>query len=84
MIQIVLYRSLSLVIACSDGMQWERGDTSHGWRDKSADVRRAHVVGWTELSRPCTRCPAGASHGNANEIRVYAAVAPCETLVLPL
>jgi hypothetical protein len=31
MIQIVLHRNLSLVIACSDGMQWERGDTSHGW-----------------------------------------------------
>ena len=35
MIQIVLHRSLSLVIACSDGMQWERGDTSHGWQDKA-------------------------------------------------
>jgi hypothetical protein len=28
MILIVLHRNLSLVIACSDGMQWERGDTS--------------------------------------------------------
>jgi hypothetical protein len=84
MIQIVLHRSLSLVLACSDVMQWERGDTSHGWQDKSADVRRAHVVGWTELSRPCTSCPAGASHRNTNEIRACDAVAPCETLVLPL
>jgi hypothetical protein len=24
-----------LVIACSDGMKWERGDTSHGWQDKA-------------------------------------------------
>jgi hypothetical protein len=48
MIQIVLHRSLSLVIACSDGMQWERGDTSHGWQDKSPDVRPGHVVGWIE------------------------------------
>jgi hypothetical protein len=47
MIQIVLHRRLSLVIACSDGMQWERGDTSHGWQGKSADVPRAHVVGWS-------------------------------------
>jgi hypothetical protein len=28
MIQIVLHRNLSLVIGCSDGMQWVRGDTS--------------------------------------------------------
>jgi hypothetical protein len=84
MIQTVLHRNSSLVIAWSDGMQWRRGDTSHGWQDKSADVRRAHVVGWTELSQPCTSCPAGASHRNTNEIRACDAVAPCETLVLPL
>lgn len=48
MIQIVLHRSLSWVIACSDGMLREWGDTSHGWQGKSADVRRAHVVGWIE------------------------------------
>ena len=46
MIQIVLHQSL--VIACSDGMQWERGDTSHGWQDKSPDVRLGHVVGRIE------------------------------------
>jgi hypothetical protein len=46
MIQIVPHRNLSLVIACSDGMRWVRGDTSHGWQDKSADGCRAHVVGW--------------------------------------
>ena len=51
MIQIVLHRSLSLVIACSDGMRWDWGDTSHGWQGKSADVRRAHVVGWIEHFR---------------------------------
>ena len=48
MIQIVLHRNLSLVIACSDGMQWVRGDTSHGWQDKSPDLRPGHVVGWIE------------------------------------
>jgi hypothetical protein len=48
MIQIVLHRSLLLVIACSDGVQWERGDTSHGWQDKSPDIRPGHVVGWIE------------------------------------
>ena len=35
MIQILLHRNLSLVIACSDGMRWVRGDTSHGWLFKS-------------------------------------------------
>jgi hypothetical protein len=48
MIQIVLHRNLSLVIACSDGMPWVQGDTSHGWQDKSPDVRLGHVVGWIE------------------------------------
>ena len=48
MIQIVLHRNLSLVIACSDGMRWVRGDTSHGWQDKSPDLRLGHVVGWIE------------------------------------
>jgi hypothetical protein len=31
MIQLVLHHTLSLVIACSDRMQWVRGDTNHGW-----------------------------------------------------
>jgi hypothetical protein len=48
MIPIVLHRNSSLVIACSDGMQWERGDTSHGWQDKSPDIHLGHVVGWIE------------------------------------
>jgi len=46
MIQIVPHCSLSWIFACSDVRQWEQGDTSHGWQGKSADVRRAHVVGW--------------------------------------
>ncbi len=83
MIRIVLHRSLSLVIACSDGMQWERGDTSHGWQDKSADVRRAHVVGWVGDLRCCINSPASASDVNTNEIRACDAIAPRETLVLP-
>jgi hypothetical protein len=49
MIQIMLHRSLSLVIACFDGMEWERGETSHGWQDKSPDLRLGHVVGWIEI-----------------------------------
>ena len=83
MTQSAFHRILSWIIACSDVRQWGQGDTSRGLRDKSADVRRAHVVGWTELSRRCTNCPAGASRGNTNEIRARAAIAPSETLVLP-
>jgi hypothetical protein len=82
MIPIALHRSLSWVIACSGVRQWERRDTSHGWRDKSAGVRRAHVVGWTELLRRCTRCRAGAFHGNTNEIKMCGAIALFEMLAL--
>jgi hypothetical protein len=46
MIQIALHRDLSWIIACSDVRQGEQGKISHGWQGKSADVRRAHVVGW--------------------------------------
>jgi len=84
MIEMAFYRSLSWVIACSDVRQWEQGDTSHGWQDKSADVRRAHVVGWVGVLRCCINSPASASDVNTNEIRACDAVAPCETLVLPL
>ena len=48
MIQTVLRGNLSLVIAWSDRMQWVRGDTSHGWQDKSPDLRLGHVAGWIE------------------------------------
>jgi hypothetical protein len=42
MIQIVLHRSQSWVVACSDGMQWERGETSHGWLFKSGSEKPVH------------------------------------------
>jgi hypothetical protein len=51
MIQIALHRSLSGNIAPSDARQGEHGQTSRGWQGKSADIRRAHVVGWIEHSR---------------------------------
>lgn len=62
MIPIALHRTLSWVIACSDVRQWERGDTSHGWQDKSPDIRRGHVVGWSwyfgpEANGACWRSP---------------------------
>ena len=74
MIQIVLHRILSLVIACSDVRHWEQGDTSHGWRDKSADCRRAHVVGWVEFSRCCAKPLAGASRENIKENNALSAI----------
>jgi hypothetical protein len=83
MIAIALHRSLSWVIACLDARHREQGDPSHGLRDKSADVRRAHVIGWTGLLRHCTRCRAGALHGNTNEIKTCGAIALSETLALP-
>jgi hypothetical protein len=55
MIQTVLRRNLSLVIAWSDGMQWVQGDTSHGWQDKSPDLRLGYVVGWIESFVPWGR-----------------------------
>jgi hypothetical protein len=61
MIPIVLHRNSSFVIACSYGMQWVRGDTGHGWQDKSPDVRPGHVVGRIEIfvhwgGGTCWRC----------------------------
>jgi hypothetical protein len=51
MIQIVLHRSLSGIIACLDVRQWEGRDTSHGRQGKSAAFGRAHVVGWISCFR---------------------------------
>ena len=48
MIQIALHRGFSWIVARSDVRPREWGDTSHGWQGKSADVRRAYVVGWIE------------------------------------
>jgi hypothetical protein len=61
MIPVALHRTLSWVIACSDVRQWEQGDTSHGWQDKSPAFRRGHVVGWIECfahstKGTCWRC----------------------------
>jgi hypothetical protein len=69
MIQIVLYRNLSLVIAWSDGMQWVRGDTSHGWQDKSPDLRRGHVVGWIECFAHSTESTCWRSGHKAQRIQ---------------
>lgn len=83
MIQIALHRTLSWVIACSVVRQCERRDTSHGWRDKSADVRRAHVVGWVEIFRRCVKWLAVASRRNVNKIKSKDAIALLEDIVTP-
>ena len=83
MIGIALHRTLSRNIPCSDVRQWGQGDISHGLRDKSDDVRRAHEVGWVELSRRVSRYHTGASGGNTNEIKDRNAIALTGTLVLP-
>ena len=74
MIQIVLHRSLSLVIACSDGMRWVQGDTIHRWQDKSADRGRAHVVGWIEGFVSRDGVPAGACFVKCNEFNTSSAI----------
>ena len=60
MIGIALDRTLSRVIACSDVRQAEQGDTSHGRQGKSADVRRADVVGGVGDVRHRAKSSAGA------------------------
>ena len=83
MSEIALRRSLSRSVACFDTTQWGQGEISRGLRDKSADVCRAHVVGWAKVSRGHTKCVTGASSVNTNEIRARSAIALVETSVLP-
>jgi hypothetical protein len=78
MIEIALCRSLSWSVACFDARQWGQGDISHGRQDKSADVRRAHVVGWVTVLRSYDGLPAGASQGSASEIKAIIAIADWE------
>ena len=82
MIGFALRRGLSRRIACFVAKGWKQGEISHGSRDKSADVCRAHVVGWVELSRRHTKCLTGASGENTNEITARNAIALVETSVL--
>ena len=60
MIQIALHRSLSAPIVRSDVRQGEEAQTSHGWRDKSTDIRRVHVVVGVGVIRRRMKSPAGA------------------------
>jgi hypothetical protein len=69
MIWIAFHRSPSWIVACSDVRLWERGDTSHGWQDKSADVRRAHVVGWIESFGHCDKSACWRPHRKVQRIQ---------------
>lgn len=52
-----------------------QGEGNRGWQDKSADVCRAHMVGWIEVLRRPQQCGAGATAAKYNSINVQAAVA---------
>lgn len=83
MSEMALRRSLSRSVACFDARQRGQRDISHGLRDKSADVCRAHMVGRVEVSRRYARHVTGASGENLNEIRSRSAIALVERFVLP-
>jgi hypothetical protein len=76
-------RRLSRSIACFEARGWKQGEVSRGLLDKSAAVRRAHVVGCFEVSRSCDVSSAGASDESANEINAPAAIAFSEASALP-
>lgn len=60
MIEIAPDRTTSRRFACFDVRQLRRGDISRGWRDKSADCRRAFVVGREGVTEHRMKSPAGA------------------------
>uniref|UniRef100_Q07JD0 Uncharacterized protein n=1 Tax=Rhodopseudomonas palustris (strain BisA53) TaxID=316055 RepID=Q07JD0_RHOP5 len=80
MIQIVVRRRLSCWVAGSERKQLKRKDTGHRWRDKSADVRRAHVVGWFEDLQRSRMWSAGAFDEIAKQIKRSSAIADLQTI----
>ncbi len=60
MIEIALRRSFSGVIARSAASRQVLGGASQGWQDKSADLGRAHVIGWVGIFGIGVIVPAGA------------------------
>jgi hypothetical protein len=75
MISFAVCRVVSCRIAGSEWKQGRLGEAGEGLRDKSADVRRAHVVGWYQDLRSNRRSPAGASDGISREIKPSSAIA---------
>jgi hypothetical protein len=81
MIEVALNRTASRPVACIVVRQLEQKDLSHGSPDKSADVCRAHVVGWSDYLRCSRNLPAGASSQRAQEIKVLSAIADVEPIL---
>lgn len=81
MIKVALNRTASRPVARFDVRQFGQMDFSHGLRDKSADVCRAHVVGWSQYLRCSRNSPAGASSQSAKEIKVPSAIADVEPIL---
>jgi hypothetical protein len=67
-------RALSQAIASSRGCELTLKDVSHGLRDKSADCRRAHVVGWIRILDMFESRPAGRPCQLGNQIKAFCAV----------
>jgi hypothetical protein len=83
MIEIALCRTESQVVAGSTVSGRVQGESDQRWRDKSADVRRAHLVGWVEiLTRHANRSD-GAFQQNLKIINATAAVAHRQAASMP-
>ena len=74
MIQIMFRRGLSQISACLDGGELRPEEVHHGLRDKSADYRRAHVVGWFHFLGVTRHRPAGLSCQMLKQIKASCAV----------
>ena len=65
-----------LAIRISITLAWgEQGDADRRWQDKSADVCRAHMVGWIEVLRRSQQSCAGASAAKFNSFNAASAIA---------
>jgi hypothetical protein len=67
MIEIALRRTFSQVVASLRVTTGEQGNTDRGWQGKSADVRRALVVGWVGHFRRWATAPAGSCGTKCNK-----------------
>ena len=80
MIQIIFRRGLSQIVACLGGGELRSEQVCHGLRDKSADCRQAHVVGWLRVFGVTMNSPAGASSQVRNQIKAPCAVGHADIL----
>jgi hypothetical protein len=84
MIQIALLRSLSWIISCSGVRQWEQGDTSHGWRDKSGSPVEPQAIGMAWVLACQSVGARAAPEAFANEFNCVFSTAPNSAPVEPL